>query len=83
MARAHATPVNDAPPGLLEDADEVMMLLITGVTWQTLVKQAAAEGSSPGEVFGKALRFYLEAHGSPSVVEFLHAAAAASRASVR
>jgi len=80
MARAHATAANDIPPGLLEGADEVMMLLITGVTWQTLVRQGAAEGISPGEVFGKALRLYLEAHGSPGVVEFLYAASAASKA---
>lgn len=64
---------------MIRDADEAMMLLITGAMWETLVRQGAAEGISPGQVLDKALRVYLEAHGAPDTVAYLHAIAGARR----
>lgn len=59
----------------IRDAGEAMILLITRSTWETLLRQGAAEGIGPGEVLGKALRMYLEQHGSPEAVRYLNAVA--------
>lgn len=58
-------------------AGEAMMLLITRSTWETLLIQGRAEGLGPGEVLSKAIRLYLESHGSPEAVQYLNAVAAA------
>jgi len=39
--------------------------------WNTLVRQAKAEGSSAGQVFSKALVNYLKEHGDPGVADYL------------
>lgn len=50
---------------------EAMILMIPGYLWNTLVRQAKAEGSSAGQVFSKALVNYLKEHGDPGVVDYL------------
>lgn len=57
------------------DAGEVMVLLITRSTWETLVQQGAHEGISPGAVLNKALTEYIGKYGGDGVVEYLHAVA--------
>lgn len=75
MAKAEAANGGGGAPEVIRNAGEVMMLLITASTWETLLRQGAAEGLGPGQVLDKALRFYLEAHGSKEAVEYLHAVA--------
>jgi hypothetical protein len=73
MTRAHAA--GRAQSQAEEDIDsagEAMLLLITRSTWETLLRQGAAEGIGPGEVLNKALRSYLEQHGSEEVVRYLN-----------
>lgn len=50
---------------------EAMILMVPGYLWNTLVKQAKAEGSTPGVVFSKALENYLREHGDQEVADYL------------
>jgi hypothetical protein len=50
---------------------EAMILMVPGYLWNVLVKQAKAEGTSPGVVFAKALKDYLERSGSKEAVDHL------------
>lgn len=50
---------------------EAMILMVPGYLWNVLVKQAKAEGSTPGVVFAKALKGYLEKNGSKEAVDHL------------
>ena len=50
---------------------EAMILMVPGYLWNTLVMQAKAEGSTPGNVFSKALINYLKENGTEDVVSYL------------
>ena len=50
---------------------DAMILMIPGFLWNILVKQAHSEGSTPGDVFAKALKGYLKEYGSKDVVDYL------------
>jgi len=50
---------------------EAMILMVPGYLWNTLVMQAQAEESTPGQVFSKALMEYLKQHGTEDVVTYL------------
>lgn len=69
MARAEAVEA-DASLELVE-AGDAMLLMISGAMWHTLVLQSKSEGVSPGDVLDKALRAYLEEHGSHETIEYL------------
>ncbi len=75
MVHVQAQAVDSEAQEMIREAGDAMMLLITRSTWETLVRQGAAEGKTPGEVLGAALRFYLEEHGAPGVVEYLNTVA--------
>jgi hypothetical protein len=72
MAEAQASDVDPIDNETISAAGDAMMMLITRSTWETLLRQGAAEGIGPGQVIDKALRFYLEEHGSAEVVEYLN-----------
>jgi len=55
-------------PALDQDA---MILMVPGYLWNTLVKQAKAEGSNPGAVLSNALAAYLKEHGDQEVADYL------------
>lgn len=50
---------------------DAMILMVPGYLWNTLVRQAKAEGSTPGSVFSKALVNYLKEHGDQEVADYL------------
>lgn len=50
---------------------EAMVLMVPGYLWNVLVKQARAEGTTPGVVFSTAVKEYLEKHGSKEAVDYL------------
>ena len=68
---AKAQPVESEASQELVEADEAMLLMISGAMWHTLVLQGRAEGMPPGAVLDKAVRAYLEAQGSKEAVEYL------------
>jgi len=76
VVRAHARELSEAESAI-EQAGDAMLLLISSLTWETLLRQSAAEGSTPGQVLGKALRLYIETHGSKEAVDYLYAVAGA------
>lgn len=80
---ARAQPVDEPEPSFLEEeldrAGDAQLMLITVAMWETLKLQGESEGLEPGHVLDKALRAYLEAHGSPRAVEYLHAVARRSK----
>lgn len=55
----------------IERAGEAMLLLITRSTYETLARQAEAEGTTPGVVLQKAIAEYLGKHGSEDVLGYL------------
>lgn len=61
---------------------EAMILMVPGYFWNVLVKQAKAEGSTPGVVLAKALKGYLEQHGGQEAVDHLWSLAERSRAAL-
>jgi hypothetical protein len=79
MTKAHAHGQASQVEEDIRDAGEAMMLLITRSTWETLLRQGAAEGIAPGEVLSRAIHEYMERHGSPEAVRYLRTVAEASR----
>lgn len=75
MAKAQAveqepqTPIEEA----IERAGDIKLMMIARGMWETLFLQGQSEGLEPGQVLDKALRQYLEAHGSKEAVDYLHA----------
>jgi hypothetical protein len=71
MAKAKATILEDEErPGEALD-QEAMILMVPGYLWNVLLKQAHAEGTTPGTVFSKALEGYLKEHGADEAVSHL------------
>lgn len=75
MAETRAIADDEPWAETIREAGDAMIMLITRSTWETLLLQGAAEGVTPGQVLDKALRAYLEEHGSKKAVEYLHAVA--------
>lgn len=61
---------------------DAMILMVPGYLWNVLVKQAKVEGSTPGVVFARALKEYLEQHGSKEAVDYLWELAERNRVSL-
>lgn len=66
---------------MVREAGEAMLLMVNRAMWETLVRQAQAEGRHPGAVLNDALRLYLEQNGSDEAVQYLHAVAGTPGAS--
>jgi hypothetical protein len=56
---------------MVQEAGEATLLMVNRAMWETLVRQARAEGRHPGEVLNDALRRYLESEGAPEAIEYL------------
>jgi hypothetical protein len=56
---------------MVREAGEATLLMVNRAMWETLVRQANAEGRRPGDVLNDAVRLYLDEHGSPDVIEYL------------
>lgn len=75
--------VDEETDQALKQAGDITMLLVQRYVVETLHRQAREESRdtgghvSAGQVLGKALRFYLEHHGKPEAVDYLHALAEA------
>lgn len=68
-----ATPIEHDPgEEMVREANEAMMLMVSGVVWNVLVKQAKAEGKTPGVILDAMMRAYLEQKGAPEVIEYLN-----------
>lgn len=83
---ARATPSEESPAEeMVQSAGEAMLMMVPGYVWETLVRQAEAEtertGSkvTPGTVLDRALRSYMEGHGEPEAVSYLHSLAQGGR----
>jgi len=68
-----AHPVEYTPAEeMVREANEAMMMMVSGALWNTLVLQAKSEGRHPGQVLDAMAREYLEKHGSPEAIEYLN-----------
>ena len=71
MARAEPA-LAPGEGGLVREAGEAMLLMVNRALWETLIRQAKAEGRHPGAILDAALKLYLEEHGSDEAVAYLH-----------
>lgn len=71
MAKATASILSDEEERGEALDQEGMILMVPGYLWNVLLKQAKAEGTTPGTVFSKALQEYLEKHGEQEAVDHL------------
>jgi hypothetical protein len=80
MAQAIAVPKEEETVAdVIDRAGDAMVMLITRAMWTTLVIQGQAENLTPGGVLDKALREYLEKHGSQEVADYLFTVAEGQR----
>lgn len=70
MARAEAVDVDETAE-MIAGAGDAMILLIPRSMWETLLLQGRADGLQPAQVLDRAVREYLEKHGSEEVVRYL------------
>ncbi len=63
---------------LVREAGDVTILMVQHALVECLARQAREESREtgrhvhPGEILDKALRMYLEVHGKPDAVDYLH-----------
>lgn len=60
-------------------AGDAMLMLIPRAMWETLLIQGRSEGLGPAQVLDRALRRYLEEHGSREAVAYLNRVAGDQR----
>lgn len=73
MAKAVSTAAQLSPgEDEVARAGDAMLMLISRAMWETLLIQGRAEGLGPAQVLDRALRRYLEEHGSSEAVAYLH-----------